>query len=93
MANLHLIRSITKEIIDLSAKSAILADKKSNQFCEQYYKLKASNDSTSQASYFQSLCDNHGFKTERLSSQVIFVLSVLLVVKLSLQSLTQRLMV
>lgn len=69
MANLQLVRSITKEIIDLSTKSAILADKKSIQFCDQYLKLRSSSDN-SQASYLQSLCTNHGFKTERLLANV-----------------------
>lgn len=64
MNNTQVIRATVKEIIDLSTKSAILADKKSNVFCEQYTRLNDSNE------FLKALCTDHGLKTDRLSSYI-----------------------
>jgi hypothetical protein len=67
MNNTQVIRATVKEIIDLSTKSAILADKKSNVFCEQYTRLNDSNE------FLKALCTDHGLKTDRLSSYVCVI--------------------
>jgi len=64
MTNSQVIRATVKEIIDLSTKSAILADKKSKLFCDQYTHLNNSDE------FLKILCTDHGLKTDRLSSYV-----------------------
>ena len=64
MTNSQVLRATVKEIIDLSTKSAILADKKSKLFCDQYTRLNNSDD------FLKTLCTDHGFKTDRLLSYV-----------------------
>lgn len=69
MANLQLIKTTVKEILDLSSKSAILADKKSNLFCDQYFNLHKSSDSII---FLKELSTEHGIKNDRLLTNVIF---------------------
>lgn len=68
MSNLQVIRNLAREILDLSTKSAILADKRSIQFCEQYLSLRPTVTNLSEL--FKSLSNDHGIKTERLASNV-----------------------
>ena len=73
MSNLALIRQTTKQIIELSVKSAILADKKSKEFCKQYLELekKPQLDSVDNAtSFIKYLSSNFGVKTEKLGATV-----------------------
>ncbi len=72
---LPVIHQTVKEIIDLSSKSAILADKKSKQFCQQYHQLtkKALSDSLARQESFkvlEVLCKEHGIKSDLLYSQI-----------------------
>ena len=67
MANLQLIKTTVKEILDLSSKSAILADKKSNLFCDQYFVLHKSSDSIR---FLKDLSTEHGIKNDRLLTNV-----------------------
>ena len=69
-------RQIVKDIIDLSTKSAILADPKSKQFCQEYSELskisQSTEDSKDKVSYklLEVLCKDHGIKTESLYTYV-----------------------
>lgn len=72
MAPLSLIRQTVKEIIDLSSKSAILADPKSKAFCQQYDilqklgKNKSANETAVTGNFLKTLCQDHGLRNERL---------------------------
>lgn len=73
MTSLKNIRSTVKEIIDLSSKSAVLADPKSKIFCKQYLKLEqnANNTEDSTFGFLKLLCKEHGLQTDRLYSNVM----------------------
>lgn len=60
------LRTTVKEIIDLSSKSATLADPKSKLFCQQFLK-QASND---RSELIKSICSDHGLKTDRIFNSV-----------------------
>ncbi|CAF0907496.1 unnamed protein product [Brachionus calyciflorus] len=62
MPNFKNISLTVKEILDLSAKSAILADPKSKAFC-QLYLNQPTQDRTE---FIKSLCKDHGLKNERI---------------------------
>ena len=72
MAPLSTIRQTVREIIDLSSKSAILADPKSKVFCQQYASLKrlvkekSIDDMAITGNFLKMLCKEHGLKNERL---------------------------
>jgi hypothetical protein len=73
--HLPVIRQTVKEIIDLSSKSAILADSKSKQFCQHYNNLakQAINDTSARQESFkvlEILCKEHGIKADLLHSQI-----------------------
>lgn len=68
--NVGILRQLSKEIIDLSAKSAILADPKSKIFCTEYSKFREHNDDKSSVQFFASLTEQHGLSTERLYDSV-----------------------
>ena len=69
---LNPIRQTIREIIDLSSKSAILADSKSKLFCQQYSEINklASKDVSISEIFLKSLCKDHGYKLDRLYSTV-----------------------
>lgn len=67
MANLIKIRQLVKEIVDLSSKSAILADPKSKVFCSEYSKLNRTPESSK---FFDLLAQDFGFRNERLHETV-----------------------
>ena len=72
MSNLQLIRQTVKEIIDLGAKSAILADAKSKEFCH-LYSFNESNKRVQSAQLITLLCKEHGLKTHQLNSNVYII--------------------
>ncbi len=69
---LNPIRQTIREIIDLSSKSAILADYKSKVFCQQYNEINklASKDISISEIFLKSLCKDHGYKLDRLYNTV-----------------------
>lgn len=69
MTNLKIIQTTVKEIIDLSSKSAILADPKSKLFCKQYLKLDPKSEE-SVPNFLKHLCKDHGLRTDRLYNNV-----------------------
>ena len=80
MANLIKIRQLVKEIVDLSSKSAILADPKSKVFCGEYSKLNRTPESSK---FFDLLAQDFGFRNERLHETVSVIqysISLLLIV-------------
>ena len=73
MSVLNTIRQTIREIIDLSSKSAILADYKSKIFCQQYNEINklASNNANIAEAFLRDLSIDHGIKNERLYTTVI----------------------
>ncbi len=73
MSVLNTIRQTIREIIDLSSKSAILADYKSKIFCQQYNEINklASNNANIAEVFLRDLSIDHGIKNERLYTTVI----------------------
>ena len=69
------IRKLVQEIIELSSKSPILADSKSNTFCKQYRELNAIDEKNREAKFqfLVSLTNGYGIKSANLFSNVIFV--------------------
>ena len=73
MSKLPIIRQTVKEILDLSSKSAILADSKSKQFCKEYYDLLKDDTDKEQKESFallKLLCKEHGIKNDSLGQTV-----------------------
>lgn len=73
MSKLPIIRQTVKEILDLSSKSAILADSKSKQFCKEYNDLLKNDSGKEQKESFtflKLLSEEHGIKNESLSQTV-----------------------
>ncbi len=72
MSVLNAIRQTIREIIDLSSKSAILADNKSKLFCKQYGEINklASNNVNIAENFLRDLSNDHGIKHDRLYSTV-----------------------
>lgn len=68
MANLIKIRGLVKEIVDLSSKSAILADPKSKLFCAEYAKLNRHDADA--VKLLDVLAQDFGFQTDRLYETV-----------------------
>lgn len=70
MAGLIKIRKFAKEIIELSSKSAILADPKSKLFCLEYSKLNKTSELNERSEFLKTLSQDHGFQNERLYDSV-----------------------
>lgn len=66
MSSLKNLRTTIKEIIDLGSKSATLADRKSNFFCQQFLN-QSLNERTE---LIKLICSDHGLKTDRIYQSV-----------------------
>lgn len=67
MANFIKVRELVKEILELSSKSAILADPKLKLFCSEYSRL---NRESENAKLLNTLTQDFGFQTDRLLESV-----------------------
>lgn len=74
------VRQIVRDIIDLSTKSAILADPKSKQFCQEYSELARSSQLKENPNDRETLklltvlCQEHGINTQSLYKYVSYYL-------------------
>ena len=86
MSRINLLRTTIQEIINVATKSEVLADKKSNLFCKNYLNLTTAtkplastslthsvndHDESIKLKLFQSICNDHGFKYDKLYTKVI----------------------
>jgi hypothetical protein len=65
---MNFLRTALNEIIVLSKKSDILADKKAKIFCNYYLNLK----NESKVELMTTLCQEHGLKLDKIYDKVNF---------------------
>lgn len=72
MANrLNTLKTIVKEIIELSKKSDILADHKSKQFCKYYLNSNDLNANlTLKYDIVSTICNENGLKLDKIYDKV-----------------------
>jgi hypothetical protein len=72
MSRFNVLKTTTKEIIELATRYEVLADRKSKLFCKSYLQLKNTDETDAEvkSKLLNHLCSDYGVRTDKLFNKV-----------------------